>query len=341
MMESIYTDLHKLYYQTIIAILNISPDAKFKIIWSNHNEFLYDVEIPQLKGIDNLLNILKSKQLNNNLTLVSDKLSMSEFLNRLNETNQTQHQELYNNYFIYGKYFTKNPDEIYFIDKIKQVLKLGDLDWFDRNLIDIINYSFYKFKEIKINLLRLIEADFKNTYSLEINIYLTNLFICINSLIDNLKNKGYPIQEAINRIEFNTYQRYKRKESIVDINSILDLINHFRDAVCHRETKDNNKITKPVNSKARSIMMLSGEGLNCKIRYGDGILSVNKQLIPLIKCMKELLIPKELSVISIVDNKGKVIFCDLANEDESFPLRKGLYVSHISENKLRIHFPIG
>lgn len=338
MKESIYKQLYQLYYSTIILILNSYPESKFKIRWSNHNEFLYDVEIPQLKDKDKIFNISNIKQ-NNNYTIVKEELSLTEFFNKLNETNQTQHKELYNNYFTYGKYFTKNPDEIYFIDKIEKVFKLCDLDWFDKNLIDSINYSLYRFKEIKINLLELSNSDIKGTYRLDTDIYLSNLFICLAGLIDNLKYKEFPVDEVIRNIEIDKYKRYKRKDT-VDVHSILSLINHFRDAVCHKETKDNNKITKPVNSKARTTMMLSGEGLNCKIRYGDGILSVNKQLIPLVKCIKELVIPKELSVISIIDNNGKIKFCDLSNDDEDFPLQKGLYVSQISENIFRIHFPI-
>jgi hypothetical protein len=163
------------------------------------------------------------------------------------------------------------------------------------------------------------------------------MFICIEGLLKNLKNKDNSIMDSLNSIEVDTYQRYRRN-NVNNISSIVELIYHFRDAVCHRET--NNNITKSVREPGKSLLKIIGPDFKATIKYGDGILDVNKQLSPLIKCLMETFIPKKISVFSITDANDNVLFCDLANDDENFPLPNKFYINKIAYNKYRIHFPI-
>lgn len=207
---------------------------------------------------------------------------------------------------------------------------------FKKCLLDNIHYSFYNIHEF-ISGKDFIDKMYNPCNNLNLEIYSTFLFINLHGLITDLKvSDNNKINAIIKYQKIKSYKRYKRNKEI-EINSIDKVIEHYRDAVCHVESH-NNKITDSFDGNNFKLL-ISGIGNEPKISYGGGSLSINDNLIPLIKEIKKIFIPNKIRVISIYGRENRLLFCDVLNHDDNFPIVGKVEINKLTNDMFRFNFP--
>lgn len=329
----ICSELYQIYYTIVSKILDSYPNASPGIRWCENSKYIFDVSLPYPVDKNNITEVLRQSN-KTNLHFEKQDLSIDEYLAELNKTNQERQKYILNNYLLYGKHFLKLPDEIYFVDVFEFLLRgFKKYDWGISNLIENINYSFFRFKEIKESEIILIETDKTRVLSFELDIYVSHLFICLAGLIENMTYQKYPIEEALNIIQICKYDRYIRNNK-VPVNTISKLIKHYRDAVCHREIENNNICSNTVGG-GKVLFYFRGPKLDCEIIFGMGSVHIKNHIMPLIKRLNILLLDKKLPVIKLIDKSGKTMFCDIfIGFDEHIPI-KGYNISRLDNNLFR------
>ena len=255
----------------------------------------------------------------------NSKVELIDYIKILKTNKEDYFEDLYGKFLLFGEYSFVNDEKVELVKHLyDNDFKYEEFNSNNESLLKSVHYSAWKMNEIFS--LDLFEQQDKNLI-LSLNCYWTYFFINLDALIRNLNdNDNYKIklEKIISSIPIKEYKRYSFQKD-TDIKSIDMLVRHYRDAVCHLEEKS-KKITESFK-KIYSGMMIHQNKNQSGIKYGDGYISWNTDLLNLINQISNLIIgEKSVSIIKEKKN-DRYLFSVLLHDfgDLRFPLLKQNY----------------
>lgn len=309
------------------TLRHLFNDVEIYEYGSNEKELYLKFKLSENVEKDILLKkiINDAPKVYNEIIFEKSELELIDYIQILKTNREVYFADLFDKFLLFGEYSFVNDEQIELVKHLyENNFKYEVFKSNNEELLKSVQYSALKINELFA--IDLLKPQQKNLI-LSLQCYWTYLFINLDALIRNLKdNDIYTIRlnKILSSIPIKKYNRFNRKNP-TEVNSIDKLIRHYRDAVCHLEEKD-NRIKESYNDKYSGLMIFQSKN-KYGIKYGDGYINWETDLLKLIKQMTNLLVgEKTISIIKGKEN-GKYLFSILYTDfgDLRFRLLKQKY----------------
>lgn len=327
-----HSEFINIYLIFCASLRDLYGEVQFLDFGSIHDELYFKFALTENIDKDVVLRraLENSHDVSQNIVVENSECDLIDYVKFSKANNEMFYSVLFENFLHYGTHFATEIAHKEILRNLYENRQYKYEDfyyWEIERLIKSVHYSAWNINKCFCTSDPQIEENYFNL--LDINF--TYLFINLHALLTNLESNNFlkdSLKLLLDHFQIKEYSRFKKGKSI-KINSIDNLISHFRDAVCHLEERTSEITKLPQGGNWR--LLIHGHN----IQYGEGFINWHTQLLRLIAELTNLIIGKKECVVLTNKHNNQYLFSLLVSEGWTlfYPILKQQYRIENKDNE--------